>query len=85
MKKRFLLFSYKFSKISLGRKTTIADLFTDLSTSLGKAGLRISFKAYVGLLSVTSMIVGVVTLGGVFLILTLFGNPIFVATLFSFG
>jgi flagellar protein FlaJ len=85
MKKRFLLFSYKFSKISLGRKTTIASLFTDLSTSLGKAGLRISFKAYVGLLSVTSIIVGVGTLGGVFLILTLFGNPIFVATLFSFG
>ena len=85
MKKRFLLFSYKFSKISLGRKTTIASLFIDLKTSLAKAGLRISFRAYVGLLSVTSIIVGVGTISGIFLILTLFGNPVFVATLFSIG
>ena len=85
MKKRFLLFSYKFSKISLGRKTTIASLFIDLKTSLAKAGLRISFRAYVGLLSVISIIVGVGTISGVFLILTLFGNPVFVATLFSIG
>jgi flagellar protein FlaJ len=85
MKKRFLLFSYKFSKISLGRKTTIASLFSDLKGSLGKSGLRVSFRAYVGLLTMTSVIVGLGTISGVFLILTLFGSSIFVTTLFSLG
>ena len=85
MKKRFLLFSYKFSKLSLGRKTTIASLFSDLQTSLAKAGMGVSYRGYVGLLTVTSLIVGAGAMGGVFLILNLFGQSIFVATLFSVG
>jgi flagellar protein FlaJ len=85
MKKRFLLFSYKFSKLSLGRKTTIASLFSDLKTSLAKAGMGVSFRGYVGLLTVLSFIVGVGAMSGVFLILTLFGQSLFVAALFSVG
>jgi flagellar protein FlaJ len=85
MKKRFLLFSYKFSKISLGRKTTIASLFTDLKTNLAKAGMKVSFRGYVGLLTVLSLIVGGGAMAGVFIILTLFGQSLFITILFSIG
>jgi flagellar protein FlaJ len=66
VKKRFLLLSYRF----VGKR--FPTLFLDLKKSMAKAGMRVSFRSYVGVLSITSIVVGVGMFGLLFNILPLF-------------